>query len=63
MPIALQFFLQYGYLILFAWVLVEQLGLPAPAVPLLLMVGTLSANPQDEPASGTADCGAGLRSE
>jgi len=31
---ALEFFLHYRYLILFAWVLVEQLGLPVPSVPL-----------------------------
>lgn len=43
MPIALAFFLQYAYGILFFWVLVEQLGLPIPSIPLLLSAGTLSA--------------------
>ena len=43
MPIALSFFLKYGYLILFLWVLVEQLGVPVPSVPLLLTAGTLTA--------------------
>ena len=43
MPIALAFFLQYAYGILFLWVLVEQLGLPIPSIPLLLTAGTLSA--------------------
>ena len=33
----------YGYLILFAWVLVEQLGIPLPAAPVLLTAGALSA--------------------
>lgn len=33
----------YGYLLLFAWVLVEQLGLPLPAAPVLLAAGALSA--------------------
>jgi membrane protein DedA with SNARE-associated domain/rhodanese-related sulfurtransferase len=33
----------YGYLLLFAWVLVEQLGIPLPAVPVLLAAGALSA--------------------
>lgn len=33
----------YGYLLLFAWVLVEQLGLPLPAAPALLAAGALSA--------------------
>jgi membrane protein DedA with SNARE-associated domain/rhodanese-related sulfurtransferase len=40
---ALEFFLHYRYLILFAWVLGEQLGLPIPSVPLLITVGTLVA--------------------
>lgn len=35
--------LVYGYLLLFLWVLVEQLGLPLPAVPILLAAGALSA--------------------
>ena len=43
MPIALNFFVEHAYLILFAWVLVEQLGIPIPSVPVLLTAGTLSA--------------------
>ncbi len=43
MPIALLFFVHYAYIILFLWVLVEQLGLPIPSIPLLLTAGTLSA--------------------
>lgn len=43
MPIALNFFVQYGYLILFLWVMGEQLGIPIPSAPLLLMAGTLTA--------------------
>jgi membrane protein DedA with SNARE-associated domain/rhodanese-related sulfurtransferase len=43
MPIALALFVKYAYLILFVWVLVEQLGLPIPSIPLLLTAGTLSA--------------------
>jgi len=35
--------LMYGYLLLFAWVLVEQLGAPLPAIPVLLAAGALSA--------------------
>ena len=35
--------LVYGYLLLFVWVLVEQLGLPLPATPILLAAGALSA--------------------
>lgn len=43
MPVAINFFLKYGYLILFLWVLVEQLGVPVPSVPILLTAGTLTA--------------------
>jgi membrane protein DedA with SNARE-associated domain/rhodanese-related sulfurtransferase len=43
MPIALVFFVHYAYLILFLWVLVEQLGIPIPSIPVLLTAGTLSA--------------------
>ena len=34
--------LTYGYLLLFVWVLAEQLGLPLPATPVLLAAGALS---------------------
>jgi membrane protein DedA with SNARE-associated domain/rhodanese-related sulfurtransferase len=35
--------LTYGYFLIFAWVLMEQLGLPLPATPVLLAAGALSA--------------------
>ncbi|HEY2861274.1 MAG TPA: VTT domain-containing protein [Terracidiphilus sp.] len=38
--------LVYGYVLLFGWVLVEQLGVPLPAVPVLLAAGALSAEGQ-----------------
>jgi membrane protein DedA with SNARE-associated domain/rhodanese-related sulfurtransferase len=38
--------LVYGYLLLFVWVLVEQLGIPLPATPVLLAAGALSAQHQ-----------------
>jgi membrane protein DedA with SNARE-associated domain len=38
--------LVYGYLLLFAWVLVEQFGIPLPATPVLLAAGALSAQHQ-----------------
>jgi len=38
----LQFVLHYGYWVLFITVLAEQLGLPIPAVPVLLAIGALS---------------------
>jgi membrane protein DedA with SNARE-associated domain/rhodanese-related sulfurtransferase len=43
MPIAIEFFVGHAYAILFLWVLVEQLGIPVPSIPLLLAAGTLSA--------------------
>ncbi|MCU1253307.1 MAG: Rhodanese domain protein [Edaphobacter sp.] len=43
MPIALVFFVHYAYLIIFLWVLIEQVGIPIPSVPVLLTAGTLSA--------------------
>jgi membrane protein DedA with SNARE-associated domain/rhodanese-related sulfurtransferase len=39
----LGFLVQYGYLLLFGWVLAEQLGLPLPSAPVLLAVGALAA--------------------
>jgi len=43
MPIAIEFFVGHAYAVLFAWVLLEQLGVPVPSIPLLLAAGTLSA--------------------
>jgi len=43
MELPTHFLLLYGYLLLFAWVLVEQLGIPLPATPVLLAAGALSA--------------------
>jgi len=38
----LQFVVRHGYMLLFAWVFVEQAGLPVPSAPLLLAAGALS---------------------
>jgi membrane protein DedA with SNARE-associated domain/rhodanese-related sulfurtransferase len=38
----LQFVVQHGYTMLFAWVFAEQAGLPIPSAPLLLAAGALS---------------------
>ena len=43
MSIALEFFVHYAYAILFLWVLVEQLGVPIPSIPVVLTAGTLAA--------------------
>lgn len=42
----LQFVLQYGYILLFLWVMAEQAGMPLPASPLLLAVGALAGQHQ-----------------
>lgn len=38
----LEFVVRHGPPVLFAWVLVDQAGIPLPAVPLLLLVGALA---------------------
>jgi membrane protein DedA with SNARE-associated domain/rhodanese-related sulfurtransferase len=43
MALPTQILLTYGYLLLFTWVLIEQLGIPLPATPVLLAAGALSA--------------------
>jgi membrane protein DedA with SNARE-associated domain len=42
MSATVEFLLHHGYLLLFAWVLGEQLGLPLPSAPLLLAAGALA---------------------
>ena len=37
-----QFLVQNGYAVLFVWVLIDQVGLPLPVLPLLLAAGALS---------------------
>jgi membrane protein DedA with SNARE-associated domain/rhodanese-related sulfurtransferase len=44
MELPTHFLLTYGYLLLFAWVLVEQLGIPLPATPVVLAAGALSVD-------------------
>ena len=41
---ASQFLIHYGYVLLFIWVLLEQLGLPVPAIPLLFAAGALAGS-------------------
>ena len=36
--------LEHGYLVLFVWVLLEQLGLPVPSFPILLAAGALAGS-------------------
>ena len=42
MSATVDFLVRHGYLLLFAWVFVEQLGLPLPSAPLLLAAGALA---------------------
>ena len=44
MALSTHILLTYGYLLLFAWVLIEQLGVPLPATPVLLAAGALSVD-------------------
>ncbi len=37
----IDFLIQHGYVVLFAWVFAEQAGLPLPAIPMLLGAGVL----------------------
>ncbi|MGH7827820.1 MAG: VTT domain-containing protein [Candidatus Binatia bacterium] len=39
---AADFLIEHGYALLFGWVLLEQIGLPIPAVPLLIAAGALA---------------------
>jgi membrane protein DedA with SNARE-associated domain len=41
---SIHFLIQHGYVLLFIWVLVEQIGLPLPAIPLLLAAGALAGS-------------------
>ena len=38
-----EFLIRHGYALVFAWVFIEQAGLPIPSAPLLLAAGALSA--------------------
>ena len=40
----LDFILRHGYLVLLAWVFTDQLGIPLPALPLLLAAGALAGS-------------------
>ena len=42
----IQFLLRHGYLVLFVFVFAEQIGLPLPAIPVLLAMGALAGTGQ-----------------
>jgi membrane protein DedA with SNARE-associated domain len=39
---AFEVLVRYGYLVVFAWVLLEQIGVPLPAIPVLMAAGALA---------------------
>ena len=43
MNTALEFLIHHGYSVIFIWVLLEQLGLPVPSLPMLMAAGALVA--------------------
>jgi len=38
---SLEFLIHYGYVLIFGWVFVEQIGIPLPSIPVLLAAGAL----------------------
>ena len=50
MSAVIQFLIQHGYAVLFAWVFAEQMGLPLPAIPILFAAGALAGEGQLNPA-------------
>ncbi len=48
----IDFVLKHGYTVLFAWVFAEQLGLPLPAIPILLAAGALAGTGHMSVAGG-----------
>src|ERR1019366_10720 len=38
---SLEFLIRYGYVLIFGWVFAEQIGIPIPAIPVLLAAGAL----------------------
>jgi membrane protein DedA with SNARE-associated domain/rhodanese-related sulfurtransferase len=43
MPLPTAILISYGYILLFGWVFLEQIGLPLPATPVLLAAGALTS--------------------
>jgi membrane protein DedA with SNARE-associated domain/rhodanese-related sulfurtransferase len=39
---SLEFLIRYGYVLIFGWVFTEQIGIPIPAIPVLLAAGALA---------------------
>jgi len=46
MDASIDVLVRHGYLILFGWVFAEQIGLPIPAVPVMMAAGALAGSGQ-----------------
>ncbi len=51
---SLEFLIHYGYLLLFGWVFAEQIGIPFPAIPVLLAAGALAGTHRINAAAALA---------
>jgi membrane protein DedA with SNARE-associated domain/rhodanese-related sulfurtransferase len=48
---SLEFLIRYGYVLIFGWVFTEQIGIPIPAIPVLLAAGALAGMHRINPAA------------
>ena len=48
MPELLEFLVRYGYVLIFFWILLDQIGLPLPTGPILLTAGAMAGQQQLE---------------
>jgi membrane protein DedA with SNARE-associated domain/rhodanese-related sulfurtransferase len=51
---SLEFLIRYGYVLIFGWVFVEQIGIPIPAIPVMLAAGALCGMHRINPAAALA---------
>jgi membrane protein DedA with SNARE-associated domain len=49
-----RFLVAYGYLLIAGWVFLDQLGVPVPAVPVLIAAGALMGSGQLDPGAALA---------
>src|SRR5882724_5642044 len=48
---SIEFLIRYGYVLIFGWVFAEQIGIPVPAIPVLLAAGALAGTHPINPAA------------
>jgi membrane protein DedA with SNARE-associated domain/rhodanese-related sulfurtransferase len=46
---SVEFLIRYGYVLIFGWVFAEQIGIPVPAIPVLLAAGALAGTHRINP--------------